>query len=367
MTQLSRKSFGSDNHAGVDPAVLAAIGAVNHGDAVAYGADEVTAQAESALCAASGAARVLLVFNGTAANVTALSLMLRRYEAVICAETSHLNVDECGAAERLLGCKLLPVDTPDGKLTPELIARRLAGRGDEHRSQPAVVQLAQVTEVGTCYSLAELRAIRDYCRANGLLTYIDGARLANAAAYLDCSLADLATCADVLSFGGTKNGALGVEAVLVMTRHLAEGAVFHRKQLMQLGSKMRFLSAQVIGMLEGDRWLHNARRANAMACRLAAALDGLPAVRLAHPVQSNGVFAEIGLHHAEALQQDWSFHVWSASAGDRCVVRWMTAFDTTEADVDALAAAIRDALIHVKPRAGTPTAAVARSYGSATP
>jgi threonine aldolase len=368
MTTLTRKSFGSDNHAGVDPAVLAAIGAVNHGDAVAYGADEVTRQAETALCAASGAARVLLVFNGTAANITGLSLMLRPFEAVICAETSHLNVDECGAAERLLGCKLLPVDTPDGKLTPDLISKRLVGRGDEHRAQPAVVQLAQVTEVGTCYSMAELRAIRDYCRANDLLTYIDGARLANAAAYLDCTLADLAACADVLSFGGTKNGALGVEAVLVMTPRLAEGAVFHRKQLMQLGSKMRFLSAQVTGLLEDGRWLHNARRANAMAQRLATAIDGLPGLRLAYPVQSNGVFAEIGQHHADTLQQDWSFHVWSASADDRCVARWMTAFDTTEADVDALAAAVRAALIHVKPRtASTPAMTVARSYGSATP
>jgi threonine aldolase len=368
MTQLIRKSFGSDNHAGVDPAVLTAIGAANHGDAVAYGADEVTARAEAALCAASGAVRALLVFNGTAANVTALSLMLRPFEAVICAETSHLNVDECGAAERLLGCKLLPVDAPDGKLTPDLISKRLVGRGDEHRAQPAVVQLAQVTELGTCYSLAELRELRDYCRANNLLTYIDGARLANAAAHLECTLADLAGCADVLSFGGTKNGGLGVEAVLMMTPRLAEGAQFHRKQLMQLGSKMRFLAAQVTGLLEGDRWLHNARRANAMAQRLAAAVDGLPGVRMAYPVQSNGVFAEIGVREAEALQDEWSFHVWSAGPGERCVVRWMTAFDTTEADVDALAAAVREAVIHVKPRpANTSAAPAARSYGSATP
>jgi threonine aldolase len=347
VTNPTRKSFGSDNHAGVHPAVLAAVAAANAGDAVAYGADETSRHAEAMLRAASGAAQVLLVFNGTAANVVGLSMLLRPFEAVICAESSHLNVDECGAAERILGCKLLLVDTPDGKLTPDLIGRRLTGRGDEHRVQPRVVQLAQVTEVGTCYSLAELRAIHDYCRAQDLLVYIDGARLANAVAQLDCSLADLAACADGLSFGGTKNGALGVEAVLVMTEGRADGAAFQRKQLMQLGSKMRFLAAQIIGLLTDDVWLDNARQANAMARRLATAVTGVPGVRLAYPMEGNGVFAEIDQQDAVRLQEDWNFHVWSAD-DDRCVVRWMTAFDTTEADVDALAADVRAGMIHVK-------------------
>lgn len=327
---------------------MAALAAANVGDAVAYGNDEISRRAEAMLCAASGASRALLVFNGTAANVTGLSLMLRPFEAVICAESSHLNVDECGAAERILGCKLLPVETPDGKLTPALIGRRLGGRGDEHRAQPRVVQLAQLTEAGTCYSLAELRAIREFCRANGLLIYIDGARLANAVAQLGCSLADIADCADVLSFGGTKNGALGVEALLVVTESLAHGALFQRKQLMQLGSKMRFLAAQVVGLLENDVWLRNAAQANAMAARLAAAITALPGVELAYPMEGNGVFAEIDQRQAELLQQDWGFHVWSSGGDGRCVVRWMTAFDTAEADVDALAAAVQDSLIHVK-------------------
>jgi threonine aldolase len=348
VTNPSGKSFGSDNHAGVHPAVMAALAAANTGDVVAYGDDDLSRRAEQMLCAASGAARALLVFNGTAANVTGLSLILRPFEAVICAETSHLNVDECGAAERILGSKLLAVPTPDGKLTPELVASRLGGRGDEHRAQPRVVQLAQLTEVGTCYSLPELRAMRDFCRENGLLIYIDGARLANAVAHLGCSLADVAGCADVLSFGGTKNGALGVEAVLVMTGSLAGPALFQRKQLMQLSSKMRFLSAQIAGLLEDDVWLKNAEQANAMASRLAAAISGLSGVRLAYAMEGNAVFAEMDQDLAESLQPDWRFHVWSATGEGRCVVRLMAAFDTTEADVDALADALRDGLIHVK-------------------
>jgi threonine aldolase len=348
VTNPTGKSFGSDNHAGVHPAVMTAVAAANAGDVIAYGDDDLSRQAETMLCAASGAARALLVFNGTGANVTGLSLMLRPFEAVICAETSHLNVDECGAAERILGTKLLAVPTPDGKLTPDLIARRLGGRGDEHRAQPRVVQLAQLTEVGTCYSLAELHAICDFCREKGLLIYIDGARLANAVAHLGCSLADVAACADVLSFGGTKNGALAVEAVLVMNGSLAVSALFLRKQLMQLSSKMRFLSAQIVGLLKDDVWLKNAEQANAMARRLAAAISELPGVGLAYPMEGNGVFAEIDQELAASLQRDWRFHVWSEDGSGRCVVRLMTAFDTTEADVDALADAVREHLIHVK-------------------
>jgi threonine aldolase len=360
----ANRTFGSDNHAGVHPAVLAAIAAANAGDAVAYGNDELTSQTRARLCGLTGAHDAYLVFNGTAANVLGLSLLLRPYEAVICAETSHLNVDECGAAERILGCKLLTVDTPDGKLTPALIERRLGGRGDEHRAQPRVVQLAQVTELGTCYSLPELISIRGFCDANGLLCYIDGARLANAVAHEGCPVAEMAACADVLSFGATKNGALGVEAVLVMRDDLAAGVQFQRKQLMQLASKMRFLAAQVAALLDDDLWLSNARRANAMGRRLAEALATTPGVRLPYPVQSNGVFAEIGKRAVAALQQDWDFHVWSDAEDGRCVVRWMAAFDTSEADVDVLAAAIRQAATGPERRdrvLGTPGAPAVRN------
>lgn len=342
---MTGKSFGSDNHAGIHPSVLAAIMAANAGDAVAYGDDQLTQTALARLCAASGARQAYLVFNGTAANILGLSLMLRPFEAVICAESSHVNVDECGAAEQLLGCKLLPVATPDGKLTPDLVATRLTGLGDEHRVQPRVIQIAQVTELGTCYSLAELRDLRDFGRERGLMIYLDGARVANAAAHLDCTLADIAAGADVLSFGGTKNGALAVEAVLVMTDGLAAGARYRRKQLIQLASKMRFLAAQAEALLTDDLWLASARHANAMAQRLARALDVLPGVRLAFPVESNGVFAELGRQQAARLQREWDFHIWSDSADGRCVARWMTAFDTSEEDVDRLAAAVGQSVV----------------------
>ncbi len=342
---MTDKSFGSDNHAGVHPDVLAAIMAANVGDAVAYGDDEFTRAVLGRLCAAAGAQQAYLVFNGTAANVLGLSLMIRPFEAVICAETSHVNVDECGAAERLLGCKLLPVATPDGKLTPDLVASRLTGIGDEHRVQPKVIQVAQVTELGTCYSLAELRALRDFGRDHGLLVYLDGARIANAAANLDCGLADIASCVDVLSFGGTKNGALGMEAVLVMAAGLGVGAQYHRKQLMQLASKMRFFAAQLDALLADDLWLSTARHANAMARRLACAVADLTGLRLAYPVDSNGVFTEISQEHAARLQRERSFHIWSESADGKCIVRWMTSFDTTEADVDKLAMAITNSAV----------------------
>ncbi len=338
------RTFGSDNHAGLHPEVLTALVAANTGDAAAYGDDQLTRRVLDRLRAEFGARQAYLVFNGTAANILGLSLMLRPYEAVICAESSHLNVDECGAAERVLGCKLLPVSTPSGKLTPELIAGRLTGLGDEHRAQPRVVQIAQVTELGTCYTLPELRAISAFSRDHGLLTYLDGARLANAAAYLDCSLADIAASVDVLSFGGTKNGALGVEAVLVRAPGLDAGGEYHRKQLMQLASKMRFLAAQMDALLAGDLWLNAARHANAMALRLANAVSMMPGVSLAYPVESNAVFAAMGRHEAAVLQQEWGFHVWSEEPDDRCTVRLMTAFNTTEQEVDDLADAVRRAV-----------------------
>ncbi len=335
---IPRKSFGSDNHSGAHPAVVRALAEANSGDTAPYGADRWTALAARQLCDAFGAQDAFFVFNGTAANVLGLSLMLRPFEAVICAESAHLNVDECGAPERVLGSKLLLVPTPDGKLTPELIAARLTGRGDEHRVQPRVVGIAQVTELGTCYTLAELRRLREFCQAEDLLIYMDGARLANAAAFLDCKLAELSADVDVLSFGGTKNGAVGTEAVIVMRPELASSAPFQRKQQMQLASKMRFLSAQFTALLEDQLWLRNALHANAMARRLEAGISEIPGVRLSYPVQSNAVFAALDPARIEELQREWNFHVWDE---DQHVVRWMTAFDTTEDDVDMFLHAMR--------------------------
>jgi threonine aldolase len=341
MTQLPqtrRKSFGSDNHAGAHPAVLRAMMAANAGDAVAYGFDDWTERATFQLRETFHADDVFLVLNGSGANVLGLSLLLGRHEAVICAESAHINTDECGSAERLLGTKLLTVPAADGKLTPDLIAERLAGRGDDHRAQPGVVAVTESTEFGTCYSLAELQQIADYAHANDLRLYLDGARLANAAAYLDCSLAELAACADVLSFGGTKNGAVGAEALVVMRSGLAADVPYLRKQQTQLASKMRFVAAQFNAMLEDDLWRANAAHANAMAHRLATGVTSIDGVELLYPTQANAVFAQLDPAHVAKLQQTWTFHTWNDTDS---MVRWMAAFDTTEADVDAFLTDIR--------------------------
>jgi threonine aldolase len=341
-----RKSFGSDNHAGTHPAVMRAIVEANIADAVAYGADRWTEQVTAEIRRLSGAqGGVYLVLNGSGANVLGLGLLLARHEAVICAESAHINTDECGGAESILGTKLLTVPAPDGKLTPELIATRLAGRGDEHFAQPGVVAVTQSTEFGTCYSLAELRAIKEFCAANGLRVFLDGARLGNAAAYLGCTLAELAATADVLSFGGTKNGAMGVEAVIVMQQADAVNAPYLRKQFLQLSSKMRFLAAQFGALLAEDLWLVNAGHANAMAARLASGLAAIPGVEVVYPVQADAVFARLHPGHIAALQRDWIFHVWDEPAS---VVRWMTAFDTSESDVDTFLADIAATAVAVR-------------------
>jgi threonine aldolase len=319
------------------------ISASNAGDAHAYGADPWTDRATRQLrdlFAAGGG--VYFVFTGTAANVLGLSLVLRPYEGVICPENSHMNTDECGAPERVLGSKLLPIPSRDGKLTPDLIATRLNGCGDQHRVQARAVAIAQVTELGTCYTIDELRALGEFCRAHDLRLYMDGARLANAAASLGCDLADLAAHVDVLSFGGTKNGAVGVEAVVVMARDLDEGVLYQRKQQMQLASKMRFLAAQFVGLMEDGVWLRNARHANAMARRLADGVREIPGIELKQAVESNAVFAAVDPRDIELLQRQWDFHVWNDQDH---VVRWMTAFDTSEADVDAFVSSVREAAL----------------------
>jgi len=341
VTSQQHKSFASDNQAAAHPRVLSAMMAANSGDAISYGADPITQRVVGRLRDQFGAADALIVLGGTAANVVGISLMVRPFEAVICAESAHVNEDECGATERVLGTKLLPVPTPDGKLTPDLIARRLGGRGTSRRVQPRAVVITQATEFGTCYALDELREIGQFCRAQDLLLYIDGARLANAAAHLNCSLAELAACADVLSFGATKNGAVCTEAVIVMNPALTASARFNQIQLLQFPSKMRFLAAQLGALLTDELWRQNAGQANAMARRLADAVSDVPGIRLAYPVEANAVFAAIGKDQAATLAQDWNFHTWTEVSDQETLVRWMTAFDTSEADIDEFAAAIR--------------------------
>jgi len=334
-------SFASDNYAGVHPDVLAAIDAVNAGHQRSYGYDPVTAEAEELFRAHFGRhAEAYFVANGTAANVLSLQAVLRPYQAVICAESAHINTDECGAPERYLGCKLIDLPTPDGKLTVDLLDARVSGRADEHQVQPAAIAITQSTELGTRYSLAQVRAIADWAHARGMALHVDGARLANAAAGLSVGLGEAsAGCGvDVLSFGGTKNGLMGGEAVVFLRPGLGAHFRYHRKQAMQLVPKMRYVAAQFRALLTDDLWRRNAEHANAMAARLAAGVAGVEGVRITHPVEANAVFAVLPAEAVPVLQEVSPFYVWDERTSE---VRWMTSFDTTEKDVDAFADAVR--------------------------
>jgi threonine aldolase len=336
-------SFGSDNHAGVLPEVLDAIRAANEGHALSYGYDPWTVAVEERFREHFGPdARSYLVFNGTGANVIALRALTRPWDAVVCAATAHLNVDEGGAPERVGGLKLLTVATPDGKLTPELVQERLTRFGDEHAVQPRVVSITQSTELGTVYSVDEVRALAAQAHEHDMFLHVDGARLANAAATLGLPLAALTTDAgvDALSFGGTKNGLMMGEAIVLLAPAIGEGIEYLRKQSMQLASKMRFLAAQFDVLLAGDRWLHSAAHANAMARRLADALADAPGVRITQKVEANAVFAVISPSVAAQLQERWRFYVWDEATGE---VRWMCSWDTSPTDVDAFAADVMSA------------------------
>jgi threonine aldolase len=338
------RAFASDNYAGVHPEVLAALEAANGGHQVSYGDDVYTARLKEVMASHFGPrVEVFPVFNGTAANVVSLQSLLPRWGAVVCAETAHIHTDENGAPERVAGLKLLTVATPDGKLTPDAIDEQAWGWGDEHRAQPLAVSITQSTEVGTVYTPAEVKAIADHVHARGMSLHVDGARIANAAAALGVTLREITTDADVdvLSFGGTKNGLMFGEAVVVLTPSAVSGLKYLRKLDMQLASKMRFASAQLIALLEGDLWLRSAQHANAMARRLAEAVGGLEKLSFSYPVQANGLFVTLPADVVEPLRQSFRFYDWNPATGE---VRWMCAWDTTPEDVDAFAAAITAAL-----------------------
>jgi threonine aldolase len=342
--RTGRHSFASDNCAGVQPELLAALAEANVGHADAYGYDAWTARAEALLRERFGErARAFLVSNGTGANVCALRACTRPWEGVVCAETAHLNGSECAAPEVVGAVKLLTTPTPDGKLTPALIGPAAGPRHDEHHVRARVVSVAQCTEYGTTYRPGELRALADAAHADGMLLHVDGARLANAAAWLDVELAAITSeaGADVVSFGGTKNGAIDVEAVIVLNPDLVRDFPWVRKQSLQLASKGRFAAAQVIALLEGDLWRRSAAHANAMAARLAAAAGDVPGVEIVQAVESNAVFATLDARAIERLQREWPFYVVDPDDG---LVRWMCAWDTTPADVDAFATAVAEAM-----------------------
>ncbi|MER5969798.1 low specificity L-threonine aldolase [Streptomyces sp. NPDC002055] len=336
------RGFASDNYAGAHPEILAALALANGGHQIAYGEDEYTEHLQRVVRSHFGpTARAFPVFNGTGANVVALQSVTDRWGAVICAESAHINVDECGAPERVGGLKLLTVPTEDGKLTPELIDRQAFGWDDEHRAMPQVVSITQSTELGTVYTPDEIRAICEHAHQLGMLVHLDGARLGNAAASLDRPMRAFtnAVGVDILSLGGTKNGMVFGEAVVVINPDVARAMKHIRKLSMQLPSKCRFVSAQLEALLAGDLWLRNARHANTMARRLADGVRDVPGVEIVYPVQSNAVFATLPHDVAERLQKRYRFYFWDEAAG---LVRWMCSFDTAEADVDAFATAVAE-------------------------
>jgi len=340
----SRRGFASDNAATIHPEVLAAIGRVNVGHAYGYGHDQYTHAVESRFQEHFGeTARAFPVWSGTAANVLSLRAACRPWQAGICAAAAHLNVDECGAPEAIAGVKLLTARATDGKLTAELAESLITRVGDEHAVQPGVISISECTELGTLYTVEEVRALAELAHRHGLVLHMDGARLANAAAALELPLRALTTDAgvDILSFGGTKNGCLGAEAVVFPDPRLADGFEYLRKQSLQLASKMRFVAAQLDALLTDDLWLRCATHANAMAARLADRLREIESVTLTQAVQTNAVFATLPRRAIATLQEAYDFYVWDESRDE---VRWMCSWDTTEEDVEEFAAAVRDAL-----------------------
>lgn len=339
------KSFASDNYAPAHPKVIEAIAAANVGDAPAYGADETTDRARELINESLGRdVESFFVFNGTGANVTGLVSCLRPGAAVICAEQSHLNNDEGGAPERVAGVKLIDIPTTDAKLTPEMVKNVWRRIGDEHATQPKVVSITQSTELGTVYTPSEITAIVEVVHELGGLVHIDGARLSNAAAHLRTSLAAITTQtgADLLSFGGTKNGLVGAEAVVFLRTDLATHYPWVRKSLMQLSSKQRFISAQFVALLTEELWRENAEHANAMATRLASGLSDLEGVRIINEVQANAVFVEMHPEQIATLQKNFQFYVWDERVN---LVRLMCSWNTTPQSVDAFIKAIAESQV----------------------
>ena len=330
---MAKRSFASDNNAGVHPEIIDALRAANEGHVTGYGNDPVTERATGIFQKHFGQdIAVFFVFGGTGANVLGLKAITNSFDAIICAETAHINTDECGAPEKFTGCKLITVPTTDGKLRVDDVKPFLHGIGVEHHVQPRVITISQTTEMGTVYTRDELKTLADFAHENDLLLHVDGARLANAAVALDASLKEITTDVgvDVLSFGGTKNGMMYGEAVVFFDNARAVDFKYIRKQGMHLPSKMRFISAQFEALLAGDLWRRGAAHANRMAQLLGTELSKVPKIKLTQPVESNGVFATIPPEYIPALQEKSFFYVWDDAISE---VRLMASFDTSEDDI----------------------------------
>ena len=339
---MSKRSFASDNNAGVHPEIIDALKAANEGHVVAYGDDPFTERATKIFQKHFGKdVAVFFVFGGTGANVLGLKAITKTYEAVVCADTAHINVDECGAPEKFTGCKLLSVRTPDGKIRPDDVKPFLHGVGFEHHVQPRVISVSQATEMGTVYTKTELKTLARFAHDHDMLLHVDGARIANAAVSLNANLKEITSDAgvDVLSFGGAKNGMMYGEAVVFFDKKLATDFKYIRKQGMHLPSKMRFISAQFETLLGTDLWRRSAAHANRMARVLASELEKIPRIKITQRVEANGVFAEIPAQFVPALQKKYFFYVWNEETSE---CRFMASFDTTEDDIHDFVALVRN-------------------------
>ena len=338
------RSFASDNNSGVHPSVMEALRRANNDHAFGYGDDCWTEEAVRKIKEIfTTECEPLFVFNGTGSNVVALQLMARPYQFILCAETAHIYVDECGAPVKMAGCQIRPITTSDGKLTPELIKPYLHGFGDQHHSQPGAVYLSQCTELGTVYTPAEVKAITDLAHRHGMRVHMDGARIANACAALGLSLKELTVdCGiDILSFGGTKNGLMMGECVVVFDKALQAEARFVRKQSAQLASKMRYLSCQFTAYLSDDLWLKNAIHANEMAHRLYKLLSSFSQVRFTRKVESNQLFLTMSRNVIDRLLESYFFYFWNEETDE---IRLVTSFDTTEEDIEQFIATLKQVI-----------------------
>ncbi|MGA0847771.1 MAG: threonine aldolase family protein [Pontimonas sp.] len=334
------RGFASDNYAGVHPEVLQALTDANEGHQVSYGEDDYTTKLTDVIREHFGArSEVFPVFNGTGANVLSLTAMMPRWGAVICSSLAHIHTDEGGAPERVSGLKLYPVSHHQGKITPEDIATEAFGFGDEHRAQPAVVSITQSTELGTVYTPSEVKDIADFTHDHGMLLHMDGARLWNAAASLGVPFSAFTSDVgvDIVSLGGTKNGIMGAEAIVVINPEAVDGLIYLRKMSMQLASKMRFVSAQLLALFENGLGLRSATHANTMAQRLRNSLEegiasgALSGLSFSAPTQANAVFAVLDPEVSDRIRQTFRFYDWDRAVGE---VRWMCSFDTTEEDIE---------------------------------
>lgn len=337
------KSFASDNYSGIHPEILKAITQVNQAHEISYGDDSYTDKANRLFEKEFGNVKVLYTFNGTGANVVSLKTCVLPFQSVICADTAHIQVDECGAPVQSIGATLVPFKTPDGKLTPEIIKSELHHKGNVHHVQPKVISISQSTELGTVYSLSELKALTDFAHANGMCVHMDGARISNAVAYLDTTLkqATVDCGIDIMSFGGTKNGLMMGEAILIFNEELKKNASFFHKQSAQLFSKNRFIAVQFAALLENEQWRTMALHSNKMAQMLVSELRNIPEVTVTQQVQSNAIFAVIPKHAVEPLRKAYRFYDWNTETGE---LRWMCSFDTTEEDVHGFVKKLKEAI-----------------------